>query len=72
MQRITANRNQAFLPIRIKRTLSRLVQNPRTCYNFWRMYPQALGNNGEQAGVEVGYLPSTPGTRVQIPGRASE
>ena len=30
-------------------------------------YPQ-----GEQAGVEVGYLPSTPGTRVQIPGRASE
>ena len=27
---------------------------------------------GEQAGVEVGYLPSTPGTRVQIPGRASE
>ena len=27
---------------------------------------------GEQGGVEVGYLPSTPGTRVQIPGRASE
>ena len=27
---------------------------------------------GEQAGVEVGYLHSTPGTRVQIPGRASE
>ena len=23
---------------------------------------------GEQAGVEVGYLPSTPGTRVQSPG----